>query len=228
MKFNKKGYVYFIYDIRGRLCYIGQTSWLQSRMMDHFGNKLISRVTYLTYDCKETAEFVEAYYIDKFNPFLNVTRYPKKVTRGYELKESFIVRERELVCFETDTSSRYCKMSLEYPEFPINKTRLPRGTTYMNTLHTYKVFSESNPQVCMMFYEYHGLVKVVVGKTMKKHKVTTSDLEKVFKSLPEKENTVNTFTTGLCSQIPKRVIDNLEHSELLQFMKSKDTLIVVE
>ncbi len=228
MEFNKKGYVYFIYDIRGRLCYIGQTSWLQSRMMDHFKNKLISRVTYLTYDCKETSEFVEAYYIDKFKPFLNVTRYPKKVSRGCELKDSFIVEARELDCFETDTSSGYCKMVLEYPEFPVNKTRLPRGTTYMNTFHTYKMVAESNPKVCMMFYEYHGLVKVVVGKTMKKYKVSTSDLEKVFKSLPEKENTVNIFTTKLCSQIPKRVIDNLGHPELVQFMESKDTSIVLK
>lgn len=225
MEIKKNTHVYFIYDIRGRLCYIGQTSWLKSRMMRHFGDKLISKVTYLTYDSKEVAEFVEAYYIDKYKPFLNKTTYPKKVAKGEELKDLFIAGEREVNYFETDTSCGYGKIALEYPEFPIDNVRLPRGNCYMNTLRVYKVRAESNPDVCMMFYEYQDLVKVVVGKRMAKYDVSLSEIKRIYNTLPEKENTVNTYVDGLCSQIPKRIVDDLEDEDLLQFMKSTDTEI---
>lgn len=225
MEINKNTHVYFIYDIRGRLCYIGQTSWLKCRMMAHFKSKLISKVTYLTYASKEVAELVEAYYIDKYKPFLNVMQYPSKVEDGRKLKDTFVIGGSVVDYFETDVTWGYGKMALDYPEFPVNQVRLPRGNFYMNTLRVYKVAAESNPKVVMMFYEYKNLVKVVVGKKGSKDFVPFTDIEKVYKTLPEKVNTINTYVDGLCSQLPKKIIDSLEEKDLIRFMTCTDTSV---
>ncbi|CAM0103802.1 hypothetical protein VPH166E361_0030 [Vibrio phage 166E36-1] len=227
MKFTKKGYVYFIYDVRGNLCYIGQTTWLRSRMEDHFKNKLISKVVYYTYKDKPTIECVEAYMIDKYKPHLNKMNRLSLIEKGRELENSYIVGAREVDIFKSDLNSPYARMCLDYPEFPVDRRKFDREWFTNNKVHVYKVECASDPSISMMFYDWNGLRKVVVGKSDRKCKVPLSELRKVRNNLPKSKGTINICIQGVCNKVPKSILESLDEDQIEMFMRSRNTTVAL-